>query len=707
MSAIKTTIRLLVVLFLTFQTVDAQTNTVSHKVVKGDNVYRLSLRYGVSMEAIFQANSGSRDVIIIGETLTIPNKGQVNTQINTSNSSTYFVNKGDTKYGLSKRFKVSIAQLESANPEIVRMLMAGQTITIPKQGSSGQTVATRTTTSSNRSDTFHTVEKYETLSMIARRYYTSVDQLKALNKNLIGDDLEVGQKLVVEKNTADTTNAFYIVQRGDTKYGLSKRFNMTISELEQLNPEIIPMLRYDTKIKTSLNQNVSTTEVAVLEKKVSEDTIKEEKLDPEKTQVVSKEEEEEVVALTQTPTENAVTPVKDSTTIKPPKQDKGFEYYTIKPQETLYGLAKQANMTMDDFVILNPNIKETVIEGSIIKMPTNIKRNTPITASSAENGLSTTEADAKADLRTITVVWSDANSAFNKDIRDDYYLGMEKAIDSVVKIFPNRKLQLVADESYLEPISDSIVDDYSQFFMYPIEKLKSEDDLNDAIDVVSFTYKNKGITENFIVKGLPSEELMRIKVLDYLKTKDANIICLYDNNHIQKKSIIDSILPGTSFIPVNKDGTFNTDDLKELLKSKVKNYVILESDKIGVYLASTTLLLKEVSKTEIQLVVLDAKNIPQEGAVAEKRFKILNLLYPLPYNYNISNGLSKSTAVGFAMNFDLLRRFNKNGLKDLDNNEATTTFGFTFKYMRRNGIYENIAVMLFIYDKNSNTTQIN
>ena len=71
--------KLITVLFLFSKCVASQNNTDQHLIKKGDNIYRLSLKYKVSMEALFALNPGSKRGIQIGNYLKIPEPLDKNT----------------------------------------------------------------------------------------------------------------------------------------------------------------------------------------------------------------------------------------------------------------------------------------------------------------------------------------------------------------------------------------------------------------------------------------------------------------------------------------------------------------------------------------------------------------------------------------------------------------------------------------------------
>lgn len=82
-------------------------------------------------------------------------------------------------------------------------------------------------------ENYYIVQKGDTLSEIALKYHTTVEELVKLNniknKNLI----RVGQKILLPNNTQ------YVVQKGDTLSKIAKKFNTTWQEIYEKNKDII------------------------------------------------------------------------------------------------------------------------------------------------------------------------------------------------------------------------------------------------------------------------------------------------------------------------------------------------------------------------------------------------------------------------------------------------------------------------------------
>ncbi len=90
----------------------------------------------------------------------------------------------------------------------------------------------------------HTVRRGETLSHIARRYGTTVNELRAANGWVNPRRLRVGQRLRIpgqdravsmSAEAATPTWTVYRVRRGDSLWKISRRYGVTVRELQQWN----------------------------------------------------------------------------------------------------------------------------------------------------------------------------------------------------------------------------------------------------------------------------------------------------------------------------------------------------------------------------------------------------------------------------------------------------------------------------------------
>lgn len=98
----------------------------NYQVVKGDTLYSISKRTGVSIDSIKRMNNLTSDLIMIGQTLTLyPDVGVIH-----RTSTTYYVKSGDTKYTLRNKFGNTIT-LPSGELQVLQPLkVSGEVLEI-------------------------------------------------------------------------------------------------------------------------------------------------------------------------------------------------------------------------------------------------------------------------------------------------------------------------------------------------------------------------------------------------------------------------------------------------------------------------------------------------------------------------------------------------------------------------------------------------
>ena len=129
-----------------------------HDVVKGETLYSLARRYGVTVDEIKGANEVLAEGLKAGQRIKIPAKVEESApqSVATPKVRVHKVIKGETLYSLAKANGLTIEALQSANPHIRKGLKAGQLIDIPlAEPSQGKTTpdltSAPTTTESGKS----------------------------------------------------------------------------------------------------------------------------------------------------------------------------------------------------------------------------------------------------------------------------------------------------------------------------------------------------------------------------------------------------------------------------------------------------------------------------------------------------------------------------------------------------------------------------
>jgi peptidoglycan DL-endopeptidase LytE len=107
-------------------------------------------------------------------------------------AATIKVKSGDTLSKYSKQYNLSVSEIMAANKLSSDRIKIGQNIIIPEKGK----VVAAAKTSISPASTVYTVKSGDSLSLIAKKYKTTVAQLKSWN-GLKSDMLKIGQQLKV------------------------------------------------------------------------------------------------------------------------------------------------------------------------------------------------------------------------------------------------------------------------------------------------------------------------------------------------------------------------------------------------------------------------------------------------------------------------------------------------------------------------------
>lgn len=189
----------------------------TYVVVMGDTLYGISKQFGVSVEELRLENDLSGNTLRIGQILRIPS---------IETTSLYVVKKGDTLYSIASRYGISVSELVRLNNLNSTNLSIGQQLRIPINGDD-----------SSDEYVIYTVKVGDTLYSIAKRYSVTVDEIINLN-NLSSNLLSIGEKLRIPvEGSADIDNQYgtYIVKSGDTLYSIASRYGMTVGQLMEIN----------------------------------------------------------------------------------------------------------------------------------------------------------------------------------------------------------------------------------------------------------------------------------------------------------------------------------------------------------------------------------------------------------------------------------------------------------------------------------------
>lgn len=136
----------------------------------------------------------------------------------------YIVQKGDTLYKIAKELETTVDKLKEINNLTSNTLSVGQELIIPSIEEEEEEFIPGTEYD------VYTIQKGDSLWAISRKYNISVPELIAMN-NLDTLTLQIGDQLLVPKTEEET----YTVEKGDTLWSVAKKFDMDVNTLKELN----------------------------------------------------------------------------------------------------------------------------------------------------------------------------------------------------------------------------------------------------------------------------------------------------------------------------------------------------------------------------------------------------------------------------------------------------------------------------------------
>lgn len=329
----------------------------------------------------------------------------------------YSVAKSEGFYSISKKFGVTQAEIQEANPQTKNGLKEGEHLLIPKKNTQG---------------VMHKVQKSETLFSLKQKYGLTYDDLYEANPSLKtrglieGTNIRIPQKkeLVARRNKAEkeasepvkntpapvvtkpvektqstpaatpsatTTETSqrtsrpnftaHEVKKGETLYSISKQHNVAADEIVKLNP--------DAKEGVKIGQILIIPPTYANTSAPVENTTKKSEL---KTHIVKKGETVYSISKQYGISQDAlvsrnpgidtelqegkmliIPPVFQSNSFVEPEQNQApsHKIHIVKQEETIFGICKQYQITQEDLIKANPDVANGLMAGKILRIPLN------------------------------------------------------------------------------------------------------------------------------------------------------------------------------------------------------------------------------------------------------------------------------------------------------------------------------------------------
>ncbi len=185
-----------------------------YTVKKGDSLWKIANKYNTTVEKLKSANNLKTNTLSVGQKLVIPS-----ISVSPDVSDTYIVQKGDSLWSIANKFNMTVSELKNLNNLTNNLLSIGQVLKIKD--------------SSNNGKTTYTVQKGDSLWVIANKYGITTEELKSYN-NLTSNLLSIGQVLKIPQGKTSTEN-IYTVKKGDSLWTIANRYNTTVEKIKVLN----------------------------------------------------------------------------------------------------------------------------------------------------------------------------------------------------------------------------------------------------------------------------------------------------------------------------------------------------------------------------------------------------------------------------------------------------------------------------------------
>lgn len=595
----------------------------------------------------------------------------------------HVVTKGETVTQIAKKYEVTPFDIYRLNPDAKNGVQENTTLLIPKT-TSGKSVV-------------HVVGEKETLFGIAKKYNISVSDLEAWNKATLQNGLKKGQEIFVSKPSAADLKSVstpfvskpkpvsnvttHLVEAKETKYGIATKYGLTVTELEQLNPQIVSGL------------NIGQTLI-----------------------------------------------LKPGVQVKKPS-NVTLVNYEVQPKETLYSLSKKFDIAQGDLITLNPDLQDGLKIGMILKVPSNGTvvtkvKDSVLVAKNKVNLLASVDKSKQKNLVlllpfNINKIETDSVKTKTEQLKTnkflnltlDFYAGALMAVDSakVLGLPVNIKVYDVESTKYSSNVASIIskndfvnVDAVVGPFQNSVVETTAQLLTKYNTPVISPLSKERGLPLSNLYYTVPSEDLLRASMFDYFKSKNGNVVAIISAKKTTSKDFITANHPEVKHAAFNDKGALDVALLKTQLVKGQKNFVLMEIEKASTILSITNILKGLQKEYDIQLAVfelydaLNFEEIPMknladlkmlfpsatkvastpEEKIFEKQFKKINNIYP--------NAAAKK---GFDVTFDaMLRICQPEGFVKSAATTKTEYIENAFDYNSSNGLISNNATYLLYYD---------
>jgi len=266
----------------------------------------------------------------------------------------------DTYYSIGRRYNVPPKEIMAFNDN--KYLQIGVVIKVPTNFpfSPAAGSAANQTVSSTTNVTEYVVKPKDNLNMLAEKYGTTINELKALN-NLSGNNLSIGQVLKIPSKTVEVTQT----QKTET-----------VVPVKSAEPTSIPQQAENTP-STLIEHTVQPKEFLGKIAEKYGTTVEEIKKANNLSGINLRIGQKLKIPATKNIEDSKVAPAGESVTTQTVEVKDAPGTYTVKKGESIFAIAKQFGITAYQIRKLNNLTDNGLSTGQVLKIPTEITTEIP------------------------------------------------------------------------------------------------------------------------------------------------------------------------------------------------------------------------------------------------------------------------------------------------------------------------------------------
>ena len=266
---------------------------------------------------------------------------------------TYVVQSGDSLYSIARKFNTTVAKLQELNNLTSNLLQIGQVLIV------SEAITSTPTPPTTEDYIIYTVKSGDSLWKIANEYEVTVSEIIELN-NLGTTLLQIGQQLKIPTKTISEP-LYYIVKSGDSLWKIANQYNVTVNDLINANNLTSTTLQIGQQL---IIPSASTTPIPP-----SSSTIE---------YTVKSGDSLWAIASRYNTTVDAIKDLNNLTTntlqigqvLKIPNtSNNSYTEYIVKSGDSLWKIASQYNTTVDAIKSLNNLTTNTLQIGQVLRIP--------------------------------------------------------------------------------------------------------------------------------------------------------------------------------------------------------------------------------------------------------------------------------------------------------------------------------------------------